>query len=554
MYTNELDEIVETSNADDVQFLVPLPDRYRCPLCKKALKNPLQTACGHRFCQICLNRTVSGINRKCPVDGQIIDPVFQDISCQRELLQLVCVCNNQNHGCTWSGKLQNLTDHLSLCAYKEVQCPNAGCAIKLLSQNLKEHVEVNCLFKKAACLWCGVSISQAEQQNHKKICPRLPLSCPEGCGESSIPRNSIDDHLENHCTLAEIVCPFKNNGCLFEARRDTVKEHCSEQSEKHLELLAKSLTARQKKEEEMNQTINTLTEEKRALETQLDNQREVLAAAVQDMRVLQTRVANAERILSDHKKELSNIRQQVGSLRDTAMFEQFSAQMEEFRLAIREHEVQLGTLKREAMKVVGNRPSSATGISVSVANEARMERHEHQLALHDVNLAEQDIKIQMLEATSYDGMYIWKIDAWPKRLQEAKNGRTPSIYSPPFYVGRFGYKVCARAYPNGDGMGKSTHLSVFFVIMRGEYDALLPWPFHHKVTFRLLDQEGQVDVTDSFRPDPNSSSFKRPTSDMNIASGCPTFISHDTLRTRGYVRGDTLFIKITVDTAGIRVY
>ena len=53
---------------------------------------------------------------------------------------------------------------LSLCAYKEVQCPNAGCAIKLLSQNLKEHVEVNCLFKKAACLWCGVSISQAEQQ------------------------------------------------------------------------------------------------------------------------------------------------------------------------------------------------------------------------------------------------------------------------------------------------------------------------------------------------------------------------------------------------------
>ena len=58
MYTNELDEIVQTSNDDDVQFLVPLPDRYGCPLCKKALKNPLQTACGHRFCQVCLNRTV----------------------------------------------------------------------------------------------------------------------------------------------------------------------------------------------------------------------------------------------------------------------------------------------------------------------------------------------------------------------------------------------------------------------------------------------------------------------------------------------------------------
>lgn len=224
--------------------------------------------------------------------------------------------------------------------------------------------------------------------------------------------------------------------------------------------------------------------------------------------------------------------------------------MEEFRLAVREHEVQLGSLKR----AVGTRPPAASGNTASVSTEARLDRQEHQLALHDVNLAEQDIKIQMLEATSYDGMYIWKIDAWPKRLQEAKNGRTPSIYSPPFYVGRFGYKVCARAYPNGDGMGKSTHLSMFFVVMKGEYDSLLQWPFHHKVTFRLLDQDGQLDVTDSFRPDPNSSSFKRPTSDMNIASGCPTFISHSTLRTRGYVRDDTLFIKITVDTAGIQVY
>lgn len=336
----------------------------------------------------------------------------------------------------------------------------------------------------------------------------------------------------------------------LQARRDAVEEHCSEQLKEHVELLAKSLAEYQKKEVLLNQKIEFLTADKQALEVQLDNQREVLAAAVSDMRAIQTRVANVERIVTDHKNELSNLRQQLGSLRDTSTLEQFSAQLEEFRLAIREHEVQLGSLKR----AVGTRPSAASGNSSSASAEARMDRHEHQLALHDVNLAEQDIKIQMLEATSYDGMYIWKIDAWPKRLQESKSGRTPSIYSPPFYVGRFGYKVCARAYPNGDGIGKSTHLSMFFVVMKGEYDSLLPWPFHHKVTFRLLDQEGQLDVTDSFRPDPNSSSFKRPTSDMNIASGCPTFISHSTLRTRGYVRDDILFIKITVDTAGIQAH
>ena len=56
--------------------------------------------------------------------------------------------------------------------------------------------------------------------------------------------------------------------------------------------------------------------------------------------------------------------------------------------------------------------------------------------------------------------------------------------------------------------------------MKGDYDALLDWPFRQKVTFMILDQEtGRNHLVDSFRPDPNSSSFKRPTSEMNIASG-----------------------------------
>ena len=47
-----------------------------------------------------------------------------------------------------------------------------------------------------------------------------------------------------------------------------------------------------------------------------------------------------------------------------------------------------------------------------------------------------------------------------------------------------GYKMCARLYLNGDGMGKGTHVSLFFVIMRGPCDALLKWPFRQKVCVR----------------------------------------------------------------------
>lgn len=50
-----------------------------------------------------------------------------------------------------------------------------------------------------------------------------------------------------------------------------------------------------------------------------------------------------------------------------------------------------------------------------------------------------------------------------------------------FYTAKYGYKVCLRVYLNGDGTGKGTHVSLFFVVMKGDYDALLPWPFRHKV-------------------------------------------------------------------------
>lgn len=41
--------------------------------------------------------------------------------------------------------------------------------------------------------------------------------------------------------------------------------------------------------------------------------------------------------------------------------------------------------------------------------------------------------------------------------------------------------MCLRIYLNGDGTGRGSHLSLFFVVMRGQSDALLKWPFNQKV-------------------------------------------------------------------------
>jgi TNF receptor-associated factor 3 len=184
----------------------------------------------------------------------------------------------------------------------------------------------------------------------------------------------------------------------------------------------------------------------------------------------------------------------------------------------------------------------------------QLKSNEKQMAIQDIRLAELDLRFQVLETASYDGILMWKIRDYSRRKEEAKSGRTLSLYSQPFYTSRTGYKMCARVYLNGDGMGKGTHLSLFFVVMRGEFDALLPWPFQQKVSLMLLDQDtSRRHVCDTFQPDTTSSSFKRPTTEMNVATGCPLFISHSVLETKTYLKEDTIFIKVKVDTSNIPI-
>ena len=171
----------------------------------------------------------------------------------------------------------------------------------------------------------------------------------------------------------------------------------------------------------------------------------------------------------------------------------------------------------------------------------------------DAIFSEFNQRLLALETTSYSGVFVWKIPTFRHFLEEARSGRKTSLYSPPFYTSRSGYKMCGRIYPNGDGSGKGTHLSFFFVMMKGEFDALLTWPFRQKVSLTLLDQTpAKRHITDTFCPDVNSSSFQRPVSEMNIASGCPRFVSHEAWHaSTSYLRDDALLLRIAVDCQGL---
>ncbi len=167
-----------------------------------------------------------------------------------------------------------------------------------------------------------------------------------------------------------------------------------------------------------------------------------------------------------------------------------------------------------------------------------------------------DLRTQLADARiSRDGVLIWRIaDFWTK-MAEARSKEGLELVSAPFLTGPAGYRLQASLFPNGNGGGEGSHMSVYIKILPGgETDAVLKWPFRHTVSFTLLDQNpdrrGAVNVVESFIPDPKWANFMRPSRREDpdqLGFGFPRFVAHSVLQLRNYVKDNTLFLKIRTD-------
>ena len=228
-------------------------------------------------------------------------------------------------------------------------------------------------------------------------------------------------------------------------------------------------------------------------------------------------------------------------------------QMEQWIRTLQSQQTTFGGLNSGGWKAHQdvNGAGSTYGETRLMELEKRVEELFRQQTALKTHTAELEMQLQASLASTHNGSFLWRIPDVSRRKRDAIDERITSIYSPPFYTGHNGYKMCVRAYLNGDGSGHTTHLSLFFVLMKGEYDSLLKWPFDYKVSMILVDQNHRKHVVQTFKPTPESSSFQRPKTDMNVASGCPQFAKLSVLDNIDYVKDNVLYIKCIVDTARI---
>ena len=167
-----------------------------------------------------------------------------------------------------------------------------------------------------------------------------------------------------------------------------------------------------------------------------------------------------------------------------------------------------------------------------------------------------ELQIQRREVEKHSeencNSFTWKITSYGEALRKAKSGKEIFLKSSTFYICR--YKCKLQLFPNGLAEGENTHLSFFLTLMKGEYDAMLTWPFHKKVTMMLIDQQEKAkdreNIAMSFITTDFSESYWRPVDDETIGVGYRRFVSHEKLQERRYIVHDTIFIQIRITSSG----
>ncbi|XP_016354376.1 TNF receptor-associated factor 2-like isoform X1 [Sinocyclocheilus anshuiensis] len=454
---------------------VSMEPKYQCQQCKEILRKPFQAQCGHRFCVFCFKQLTSSGPipcKTCRAEGIFeeamsmlnIAVAFPDNAARREIDSLPAKC--QNDGCSWSGTLKEYEgQHEGRCDFERVKCE--ACQALILVSEKDRHNERECEARTLNCKYCKVTFNFKEIKAHDEICQKFPMQCKD-CGKKKIPREKFQEHIKS-CAKSKSACQFSEIGCRAVVDNGKQQEHEQTSMTEHLHLMLAVLSSVRLRAEG-------------AGELQEDSGLG-LYRGPEDASPVGAHAAghNAPRGVGP------GVQQKVTALENI--------------VCVLNREVERSALTLEALSRQHRLDQEKIE---NLSNKVR--QLEQTLTMRDLQLAESEQSLRELQFCTYDGVFIWKIADFSRRRQDAVGGRAPAMFSPAFYSSKYGYKMCLRLYLNGDGTGRGTHLSLFFVVMRGKYDALLKWPFSQK---RPDWSYGDCEEFPSEEPISEGSSFRR---------------------------------------------
>ena len=149
--------------------------------------------------------------------------------------------------------------------------------------------------------------------------------------------------------------------------------------------------------------------------------------------------------------------------------------------------------------------------------------------------------LEQHETLSDGEAVVFQVSGYARKKEKNEIFCSKSLYTHPG-----GYRMLSSLYPNGNGEGKNTHVSIYTKLVEGCYDNKLHWPFLGTVTVELLNQLGDDNhhkMVTVYNAD----------NDMIVGStvGNPKFLPHSSLghnpaTNTQYLLDDTLYFRVSV--------
>ena len=477
---------------------------YQCTICTEPLREPyLSTECGHHSCQQCRDRLLSIGKPECPTCRQTdaLETAVFDRNLQRKVNSLKVYCSE---GCEWVGELRDVQNHLDPANGKcVIACPFSCGNKHIRSSDMKEHTR-DCDKRMISCEKCGYyNTFTIVTEKHYPICNPAPRAITSATVSPQYLYNqapiefTIDDFSgKKQANVQWLSSPIYTHNRGYKFRLNVHPNGTGSGS--HLSVYAQLMRG----------------EYDDKLEWPFEG----------DIRV-----------------ELLNWKEDKHHHSDTICFNRYNhtvSSTHSYRVTNQETATSLGHL--EFLSHTDLEPTTNKRYLLGDYFKLRVS-----VAVYSIpKLLPLTPSWQgSLDTTESVAGCQFTISEYSKR-KEFNN----IYYSPPFTTtSPKDYKFCLKVHANGYGSGKGSHITIAVVIMKGQHDDNLKWPFTGTIIIEVLnwlkDKEHKKQI---LTIDTNDKIARVSKGEYGADYGLDNFIAHSSLSSTNtkYLYQDCICVRV----------
>ncbi len=470
-------------------FTSPVPDDFKCGLCKKVARDAnLTTCCGEQFCKACIEQALKD-DIPCPSCKEPNVAFVINKRDQKRILALEVRCAMKGRGCEWNGVLEHLSAHLDVnsddCQYVDTKCPNK-CDHPVQKRNLPTHLAKECPKRDFFCQYCNFTATyEVVCNDHWPECPFYPIPCPNGCRILAIERGDLDAHLML-CSLEEVTCDFSYAGCNVKLEREEMEKHLADNLQRHVLMMNKAVRGEMEEKERKIEELEVKLEERdRQIQEVRDENKEVQAKMKVEFlakeKQVEAKVARVEEQLKEtEERQMKELQRRESGERDRQI-QEVRDENKQIQEVQEEKDRQIQDLREEIQEVQAKMKVEFQAKEQQIKEiEAKVARVEEQLKMTEERRMKE---LQRRES---------RVLVTMPNFQRLKT--TDLCWSsPPQYTHPGGYKFTLLVNSNGWGEDAGTHVSVYLQTAVGENDDQLKWPADCTILLQLLNQHRDQD-------------------------------------------------------------